>query len=216
MPAIRILIADDHPLVRTGLSTILSGVPEFAVVGLAVDGQEAIDQAASLQPDVVVMDLQMPGISGVTATREILSANPATRILVLTLFADEDSVLLALRAGARGYLLKDADEAELIDAIRAVARGSGIFSPTVANQVFDRVSGEPARRATGPFPGLTEREREILDLMAAGRPNGQIARQLDLSPKTVANYASTIFAKLQVTDRAEAIIRAREAGFGRR
>jgi DNA-binding NarL/FixJ family response regulator len=215
MAAIRILIADDHPLVRTGLSTILSGVPEFEVVGLAIDGHEAIDQAAALQPDVVVMDLQMPGVSGVTATREILAANPATRILVLTLFADEDSVLLALRAGARGDLRKEPDEAELIAAVRAVARGSGIFSPTVATQVFDRVSGE-SQRAGGPFPGLTEREREILDLMAAGRANGQIARQLDLSPKTVANYASTIFAKLQVTDRAEAIIRAREAGLGKR
>jgi DNA-binding NarL/FixJ family response regulator len=216
MPAIRILIADDHPLVRTGLSTILSGVPDFEVVGMAIDGREAIDLAAALQPDVVVMDLQMPGVSGVTATREILAANSATRILVLTLFADEDSVMLALRAGARGYLLKDADEAELIAAVQAVARGSGIFSPTVANQVFDRVSGETVQRTGGPFAGLTDREREILDLMAAGRANGQIARQLDLSPKTVANYASTIFAKLQVTDRAEAIIRAREAGLGKR
>ncbi len=213
--SLRILIADDHPLVRTGLSTILSGVPGFEVVGLATTGQEAIDQASSLRPDVVVMDLQMPDVSGVTATREILAANPEIRILVVTLFADEDSVLLALRAGARGYVLKDADETELIDAVRAVSRGTGIFSPAITNQLLNSVGGERASKEDALFPNLTEREREILDLLASGRSNGHIARQLDLSPKTVANYTSTIFAKLQVSDRAEAIIRAREAGLGR-
>jgi DNA-binding NarL/FixJ family response regulator len=214
MSTLRILIADDHPLVRTGLSTILAGVPEFDVVGQAATGQEAIDLAASLQPDVVVMDLQMPDVSGVAATREILTANPDIRILVVTLFADEDSVFLALRAGARGYVLKDADESELIEAVRTVARGSGVFSATVTNQLIDRFSGSSANTVDVPFPNLTEREREILDLLAAGRSNGQIARQLSLSPKTVANYTSTIFAKLQVSDRAQAIIRAREAGLG--
>lgn len=213
--ALRILIADDHPLVRTGLSTILSAVPSFEVVGQATTGREAIDLAASVRPDVIVMDLQMPDVSGVTATREILAANPDIRILVVTLFADEDSVLLALRAGARGYVLKDADEAELIDAVRAVSRGTGIFSPAITNHLLKSVSaGRPAKEDV-IFPNLTEREREILDLLASGRSNGQIARQLELSPKTVANYTSTIFAKLQVSDRAEAIIRARDAGLGR-
>ncbi len=211
---LRILIADDHPLVRTGLSTILAGVPGFEVVGQAATGQEAIDLTATLRPDVIVMDLQMPDVSGVIATREILAAYPETRILVVTLFADEDSVLLALRAGARGYVLKDADEQELIEAVRAVARGTGIFSPAITNRLLNSVSGTRQSKPDGAFSNLTEREREILDLLAAGRSNGQIARQLNLSPKTVANYTSTIFAKLQVTDRAEAIIRAREAGLG--
>jgi len=216
MDTIRIVIADDHPLVRTGLSTILAAVPGFDVVGLAANGREAIEQAATLRPDVVVMDLQMPDVSGVTATREILAVNPETRILVVTLFADEDSVFLALRAGARGYVLKDVDETELIEAVRAVARGTGIFSPTVASRVIDSFNSPRPTRTHAAFTNLTDREREILDLLAAGRSNGQIARDLDLSPKTVANYASTIFAKLQVTDRAEAIIRAREAGLGKR
>ena len=161
------------------------------------------------------MDLQMPDVSGVIATREILAVYPETRILVVTLFADEDSVLLALRAGARGYVLKDADEQELIQAVRAVARGTGVFSEAVTNRLLDSVSGTRQSKSDGAFSNLTEREREILDLLAAGRSNGQIARQLNLSPKTVANYTSTIFAKLQVTDRAEAIIMAREAGLGR-
>ncbi len=213
--SLRILIADDHPLVRTGLSTILSGVPDFEVIGQATTGQEAIDQAALLLPDVVVMDLQMPDVSGVTATREILAANPEIRVLVVTLFADEDSVMLALRAGARGYVLKDADETELIDAVRAVSRGTGIFSPEITNQLLNSVGGQRSSKEDVVFPNLTEREREILDQLASGRSNGQIARQLELSPKTVANYTSTIFAKLQVSDRAEAIIRAREAGLGR-
>ena len=182
---------------------------------MATTGQEAIDQASSLRPDVVVMDLQMPDVSGVTATREILAANPEIRILVVTLFADEDSVLLALRAGARGYVLKDADETELIDAVRAVSRGTGIFSPAITNQLLNSVGSERTSKENALFPNLTEREREILDLLASGRSNGHIARQLDLSPKTVANYTSTIFAKFQVSDRAEAIIRAREAGLGR-
>ena len=212
---LRILIADDHPLVRTGLSTILAGVPGFEVVGQAATGQEAIDLTATVRPDVIVMDLQMPDVSGVIATREILAVYPETRILVVTLFADEDSVLLALRAGARGYVLKDADEQELIEAVRAVARGTGVFSEAVTNRLLNSVSGGRQSKSDGAFSNLTEREREILDLLAAGRSNGQIARQLNLSPKTVANYTSTIFAKLQVTDRAEAIIMAREAGLGR-
>jgi len=212
---LRILIADDHPLVRTGLSTILAGVPGFEVVGQAATGKEAIDLAATLRPDVIVMDLQMPDVSGVIATREILSAQPEVRILVVTLFADEDSVLLALRAGARGYVLKDADEQELIEAVRAVARGTGVFSEAVTNRLLDSVSGISPTKPDGAFSNLTEREHEILDLLAAGRSNVQIARQLSLSPKTVANYTSTIFAKLQVTDRAAAIIKAREAGLGR-
>ena len=167
---LRILIADDHPLVRTGLSTILAGVPGFEVVGQAATGQEAIDLTATLRPDVIVMDLQMPDVSGVIATREILAAYPETRILVVTLFADEDSVLLALRAGARGYVLKDADEQELIEAVRAVARGTGVFSEAVTNRLLDSVSGGRQSKPDGAFSNLTEREREILDLLAAGVP----------------------------------------------
>ena len=170
-------------MVRTGLSTILSGVPGFEVVGLATTGQAPIDEASSLRPDAVVMDLQMPDVSGVTATREILAANPEIRILVVTLVDDEDSVLLALRAGAPGYALKDADETELIDAVRAVSRGTGIFSQAITNQLLNSVGGERASKDGAVFPNLTEREREILNLLAAGRSNGYIARQLDLSPR---------------------------------
>jgi DNA-binding NarL/FixJ family response regulator len=158
------------------------------------------------------MDLQLPGISGIEATRSIVAAHPDVRVLVLTLFEDDDSVFLALRAGARGYVLKDADEDELTGAIRAVARGEAIFSRAIAGRVLAFFAApRPAPKA---FPELTDREREILALIAAGHPNPSIARQLFLSPKTVANYVSSIFAKLQVADRAEAMVRAREAGLG--
>lgn len=209
---LRILVVEDHPLFRKGVVTLLDAVDDMTVVGTAGSGEEAVSAARELRPDVVLMDLQLPGMSGIEATRAIVEASPDVRVLVLSLFEDDDSVFLALRAGARGYVLKDADEDELTGAIRAVARGEAIFSSAVAGRVLAYFA--VPRPAPKVFPALTDREREILDLIAAGHPNPSIARQLFLSPKTVANYVSQIFAKLQVADRAEAMIRAREAGLG--
>jgi DNA-binding NarL/FixJ family response regulator len=210
--SLRVLVVEDHPLFRKGVVTLLESVPDVAVAGVAVSGEEAVVLAAELRPDVVLMDLQLPGISGIEATRAILAADPGVRVLVLSLFEDDDSVFLALRAGARGYVLKDADEEELTGAIRAVGRGEAIFSRAIAGRVL-AFFAQP-REAPKVFPGLTDREREILVLIAQGHPNPSIARRLSLSPKTIANYVSAIFGKLQVADRAEAMIRAREAGLG--
>jgi DNA-binding NarL/FixJ family response regulator len=209
---VRVLVVEDHPLFRKGVVALLESVPGFAVAGMATTGEEAVSQTVALRPDVVLMDLQLPGMSGIEATRAIVGADPEVRVLVLSLFEDDDSVFLALRAGARGYVLKDADEEELTGAVRAVARGEAIFSQSVAGRVL-AFFAQP-RETPKVFPALTDREREILGLIAQGRPNGAIARELFLSPKTVANYVSAIFAKLQVADRAEAMIRAREAGLG--
>lgn len=212
MASLRVLIADDHPLFRKGMRALLSSNSEFEVVGEAATGAEAAALAESLQPDLILMDLQMPRDNGVAATREILHTSPHIRILVVTLFEDDDSVFMALRAGARGYVLKDADEGEMVRAIRAVGSGEAIFSPAVASRVLAFFAAP--RPATPPqaFPTLTEREREILGLIAKGQPNAAIANELGLSTKTVANYVSNIFGKLQVADRAQAIIRARDAG----
>lgn len=193
--------------------SLLDAVPDFEVVGEAADGEEAVASAAELLPDVVLMDLQMPGMGGMEATRGILQANPEARVLVVTLFEDEDSVFMALRAGARGYVLKDAHEEEVERAVRAVGRGEAIFSPQVAEKVL-AFFAVPRTAASEPFPGLTAREREILDLIAGGHPNPTIAKHLHLSTKTVGNYVSNVFAKLRVADRAQAIVRAREAGLG--
>lgn len=209
---LRILVVEDHPLFRKGVVTLLDAVDGMTVVGAVGSGEDAVTAARDLRPDVVLMDLQLPGMSGIEATRAIVEADPDVRVLVLSLFEDDDSVFLALRAGARGYVLKDADEDELTGAIRAVARGEAIFSSAVAGRVLAFFAAP--RPAPKVFPALTDREREILDLIAAGHPNPSIARLLSLSPKTVANYVSAIFAKLQVADRAEAMIRAREAGLG--
>ena len=216
MDTLRILVVEDHPLFRKGVISLLSSVPDFEVVGEATSGKEAVAHAAKLQPDVVLMDLQMPGGNGIEATREIVHESPSIRILVVTLFEDDDSVFMALRAGARGYVLKDADEEELVRAIRAAGRGEAIFSPAVAERVLAYFAGSPlAASPPQAFPTLTEREREILNLIARGHPNPSIARELSLSTKTVGNYVSNIFTKLQVADRAQAMIRAREAGLGR-
>ena len=212
MAPLRVLVVGDHPLFCKGVVALLEAVPDFSVAGVAVSGVEAVARAVELRPDVVLMDLQLPGMSGIEATRSIVGAHPEVRVLVLSLFEDEDSVFLALRAGARGYVLKDADEDELTGAIRAVARGEAIFSQAVAGRVL-AFFAQP-RQAPKVFPELTDREREILGLLAQGHANPSIARTLFLSPKTVANYVSAIFAKLQVADRAEAMIRAREAGLG--
>jgi DNA-binding NarL/FixJ family response regulator len=214
VPILRLLIADDHPLVRKGMRTLLGAVPDFAIVGEAATGAGAIAAAADVQPDVILMDIQMPEGSGIAATRAILQDHPAIKILVVTLFEDDDSVFTALRAGARGYILKDADEDEIVRAIRAVGAGEAIFSPAIATRVLSYFSAPRIERAPQIFPDLTEREREILHLIARGHNNPAIARSLSIAPKTVANHVSNIFAKLQVADRAEAIIRARDAGLG--
>jgi DNA-binding NarL/FixJ family response regulator len=215
LETLRILIAEDHPLFRKGVISLLSSVPDFDVVGEATTGEEAVVRAAQLQPDVVLMDLQMPKVNGIEATRRILQQSPSVRVLVVTLFEDEDSVFMALRAGARGYVLKDSDEEEMVHAIRAVGRSEAIFSPNVATRVLAYFAASPPGGASPQvFPTLTDREREILTLIAQGHPNPSIARQLSLSTKTVGNYVSNIFTKMQVADRAQAIIRAREAGLG--
>ena len=215
METLRILVAEDHPLFRKGMIALLSSVPEFEVIGEAQTGEEAVVRTSELQPDVVLMDLQMPEVNGIEATRRILRDNPSVRILVVTLFEDDDSVFMALRAGARGYVLKDADEEEMVLSIRAVGKGEAIFSPAIATRVLAFFAASPPGGVSPQaFPTLTEREREILHLIAQGHPNPSIARQLSLSTKTVGNYVSNIFTKLQVADRAQAIIRAREAGLG--
>jgi DNA-binding NarL/FixJ family response regulator len=210
---LRILIVEDHPLFRKGLRELIAAVPDFELAGEAADGQEAVTIALDLLPDVVLMDLQLSGQSGIEAIRAIVAASSTTRILVVTLFQDDDSVFAALRAGARGYILKDADETDMIRAIRSIAAGESLFSPAVASRVLAFFAGV---RPTAPqiFPTLTDRERDILHLLARGKSNTAIAAELSLSPKTIANNVSNIFGKLQVADRSEAIVRAREAGLG--
>lgn len=214
MEPLRVLIADDHPLFRKGMRALLESLPETEVVGEAATGQDVIALAATLAPDVIVMDLQMPGGSGLVATRAILNASPHIRILIVTLFDDIESVFTALRAGARGYVLKDAGEGAMARAIQAVGRGEAIFSPAVATRLMDYFAAPHPAVPKELFPTLTEREREILGLIAEGHTNADIAQQLSLSVKTVHNYVSNIFSKLQVADRAQAIVRAREAGLG--
>jgi DNA-binding NarL/FixJ family response regulator len=215
---LRILIADDHPLFRGGLRALLGAVSETELAGEATTGEEAVALAAELQPDAIVMDLQMPGVSGVEATRRVLDTSPHVGVLIVTMFEDDYSVFAAMRAGAKGYVLKDTDEEDILDAIRAVGRGEAIFSPAVARRVIDFFTGVQAgaERDVPPrtFPELTAREREVLDLIAQGLSNPEIAARLYLSPKTVRNHVSNIFAKLQVADRAQAIVRARRAGLG--
>lgn len=212
---VRVLLADDHPLYRNGLRQLLESLPATTVVGEVDDGAAAVAQAGMLQPDVVVMDLNMPGTDGLEATRQVVAASPHIGVLVLTMHDDDDSVFAAMRAGARGYLLKGADASEIARAVVAVASGEAIFGPTVARRVLEWFATPRPAHVTNAFPGLTEREHEVLDLLAAGRNNAGIATDLFLSPKTVRNHVSNIFTKLQVADRAEAIVRAREAGLGR-
>ena len=214
MDKTRVLIADDHPLFRKGMRAMLESLPEMEVVGEAATGEEAIALAGDLAPDVIVMDLQMPGGTGIAATRAILNASPHICILMVTLFEDSESVFTALRAGARGYVLKDAEASEMARAVQAVSRGEAIFSPAIANRLIDFFATPHPAVPKEMFPTLTERERGILGLIAQGHTNADIARQLSLSVKTVHNYVSNIFSKLQVADRAQAIIRAREAGLG--
>ncbi len=212
MDSLRILIADDHPLFRKGMRTLLTATADTEVIGEATTGQEVIELAAQLAPDVILMDLQMPGVNGIEATRQIVQTSPHIRILVITLFEDDASVFSALRAGARGYVLKDTKEEEMVRAIRAVGSGEAIFSPAIATRLMDFFAAPRPAVPKEIFPTLTEREREILQWIARGSTNHDIAKQLALSVKTVNNYVSNIFSKLQVADRAQAIIRARDAG----
>ena len=209
---IRVLIADDHPLVRSGLKALLASVEGIEVVGEAADGGAAVELALRERPGVVVMDIQMPGQDGIEATRRLAAEAPEVGVLVLTMHEDDESVFAAMRAGARGYVLKGAEQEEIVGAIHAVSRGEAIFGPGVAQRVLRLFSQE---RPAEPFPDLTPRERETLDLMAAGASNREIARKLFLSPKTVSNNVSYILGKLQVADRSKAIVRARRSGLGR-
>jgi DNA-binding NarL/FixJ family response regulator len=211
---LRVLVVDDHPLFRFGLCAALSQRDDIEVVGEAAGGHAAIDIATAAKPDVVVMDLHLPDLGGVEATRAITSAEPKVGVLVLTMFDDSESVFNAMRAGARGYLLKGAEPDELVRAVQAVARGEAIFGQSIAAQVLRYFNGLNA--STVSFPELTAREREVLELIAAGRNNTEIAQVLALSGKTVRNHVSIIFSKLRVADRAQAIVRAREAGLGHR
>ena len=211
---LRILLVDDHPLVRNGLRALLSSVTDMMVVGEAASGEEAITQTTELQPDIILMDLNMPGLNGIEATRRIVQAHPHIGILVLTMLEDDASVFAAMRAGARGYLLKGADQADVLRAINAAARGEAIFSPPIARRLMQYFANMQPILPQAAFPDLTEREREILGLIALGKSNAEIAEALVLSPKTVSNYVSNIFSKLQVVDRAQAVLRARQAGLG--
>ncbi|GAB3830894.1 response regulator [Dactylosporangium cerinum] len=213
MSVIRVLLADDHPMFRYGLRAALSSDPAVEIVGEASDGADAVRQAVELGPDVVVMDLTMPQLNGVEATRRILQRRPEVAILVVTMFDDSASVLAAVRAGARGYLVKGADRDEMLRAVHAAAAGDAIFSSAAAQHLAQQVSA-PARpiRTPGVLATLTVREHEILELVAAGLTNTAITDRLGVSPKTVRNYISTIFAKLGVETRAEAIDKARAAG----
>jgi DNA-binding NarL/FixJ family response regulator len=209
---IRVLIADDHPLYRDGMHGLLDSVPDTEVVGEAASGEEAITLAENLQPDVILMDIKMPGINGLQAMREILNASPHIRILIVSMLEDDDSVFAAMRAGARGYVPKGANQAEMLRAIRAVANGEAIFGPGIAQRLIGFFSASRPTVQARIFPELTERESEILGLIAQGHTNQEIAGQLVLSLKTVRNHVSNIFNKLQVADRAQAMIRARDAG----
>ncbi len=210
---IQILIADDHTLFRDGLRSLFNSLPDTEVIGEAATGAEAVSLAEKLQPDVVLMDIQMPDLNGIDATRQIVQASPHVGVIVITMFEDDDSVFAAMRAGARGYVLKGADQEEMLRAIRAVSRGEALFGPAIAARLTSFFTTSSSLAAT-PFPDLTDREREVLQHLAQGRNNQEIADRLVISVKTVRNHVSNIFSKLQVVDRVQAVIRARDAGLG--
>ncbi len=210
---ITVLIADDHPVVRSGLHALLSSLDGFDVVALAADGRQAVKEAVLHKPDVALMDLHMPRMDGFTAIRELARSAPDVAVCVLTMFEDDDSLFAAMRAGARGYLLKGAEQEDIARAVRGIAAGEVVFGPGVARRVLGQLTRPPA--AASPFPQLTAREREVLDLLAAGLPGASIGTRLHLAPKTVSNHVSSILAKLQLADRAQAAVVARRAGLGR-
>jgi len=218
MKAIRVLIADDHALFREGVLAILKSVPDVEIVGEAGTGQEALTLAFKLKPDIILMDIQMPDLNGVEVTQRILKVQPDVGIIIVTMLEDDDSLFSAMRAGARGYVLKGADKAEMLKSIRSVAEGEAFFGPGIATRLLNFFHEKPPHSmresSITPFPELTEREREILDFIARGDTNAEIAERLTISLKTVRNHVSSIFNKLQVTNRAQAAIRARDAGLG--
>ncbi|WP_123041587.1 response regulator [Cohnella candidum] len=212
---LRILLADDHPMFREGLLSALRHHEEFEVVGEAGGGREAVELAESLQPDVILMDVGMPEMNGITATRTIVNAHPHIHVLILTMFDDDASVFSAMKAGALGYLLKGSDKEDILRAIVAAGNGEAIFSPSIARKMmyyFKTITRKP--HVADLFPKLTEREQEVLELIADGLSNEEIARKLDITIKTVRNNVSNLLNKLQVTDRAQAILLAKEAGLG--
>jgi DNA-binding NarL/FixJ family response regulator len=211
---ISVIIADDHPVFRDGLRASLVLLPDVEVVGEAATGTQVVDLVDDVHPDVIVMDVQMPEMNGIEATRRIVQKNEHVRILVLSMAEDDDSVFAAMRAGARGYLLKGSDKDDIVRAIRSVASGDAVFGPALADRIshfFSSRAGSVAREA---FPRLTDRESEVLQLVAQGANNAQIARRLTISQKTVRNHVSNILVKLQAADRSEAIVRARQVGLG--
>ena len=211
---IRVVIADDHPLFRDGLRAMFESEPDIELVGEAATGLEAVSLAGQLLPDVVLMDIQMPDLDGIEATRRVMAESRNTRVLVVTMFEDDDSVLAAMRAGARGYVVKGMRSSDAIRAIRAVAAGEAIFSPAIASRLLNMLAEASPAARPAVFPELTQRERQTLELIAQGHKNAVIAERLHLSPKTVRNYVTNIFDKLQLADRSQAIVKAREAGLG--
>lgn len=212
---LRVLIADDHPLFRDGLRSALTAAPDMELVGEAESGAEVVEQASQLDPDLIVMDVQMPDLNGIEATRRILAVNPRANVLVVTMFEDDATVFAAMRAGAKGYVLKGVRAGELLRAMRAAGSGEAIFSPVIAGRLTEYFTAmRSASSPQQPFPELSERERDILDLIAQGVKNADIAQRLCLAPKTVRNHITNIFDKLQLAGRAEAIVRARDAGLG--
>jgi DNA-binding NarL/FixJ family response regulator len=211
--SVRVVVADDHQIVRDGLVALLGALEGVEVVGTAADGRDAVHVVGETLPDVVVMDIQMPGLDGIEATRFITGAHDGVRVVMLTMNEDDDTVLSAVRAGASGYLLKGSGADEVSNAVRAAHAGGMVFGASLAGRVAALFAGGPRREAQA-FPELSDREREVLDLLAAGRSNDAIARELFISNKTVRNAVSSIYAKLHAAGRAEAIIKAREAGFG--
>jgi DNA-binding NarL/FixJ family response regulator len=212
--AIRVMVVDDHDSFRSGLVSLLRTAPDIVVIAEAATGDAALRLATSAHPDVVLMDVTMPGIDGIAATRRLIDEAPHVAVLVLSMYDDDETVFAAVRAGARGYLLKGATRAEILRTVRAVAAGDAVFGPAIARRLMAYFAQPAPAGQDRPFPELTEREREVLDLVARGRSNAEITAQLVLSPKTIRNHVSNIFAKLEVRDRAEAIVRAREAGLG--
>jgi DNA-binding NarL/FixJ family response regulator len=213
MGKIRVLIADDHSLFRYGMRTMFSSDPQFEVIGEAATGEEVVTLSAELKPEIVLMDIQMPGLNGIEATRRIVRSNPGIGVVVVTMFEEDDSILAAMRAGARGYVLKGADADEVVKVVRAVAEGGAHFGPDVARRLVGFFTN-PRPAPIEAFPELTVREGEVLDLVARGLNNAEIADRLYVSQKTVRNHVSNVFLKLRVADRAQAIVRAREAGLG--